>query len=120
MKRYLRYLALISALALVLAACGGEEGGDTTTTAGEATTTAAAEPTTTAGGETTTSAAGDTTTTAAVAPDGTGRTVGMAFDVGGRGDLSFNDLAALALDNAIADVRRHRRGTGARCRWREP
>ena len=102
MKRYLRYLALISALALVLAACGGEEGGDTTTTAGEATTTAAAEPTTTAGGETTTSAAGDTTTSAAAAPDGTGRTVGMAFDVGGRGDLSFNDLAALAFDNAIA------------------
>ncbi|MGH8941803.1 MAG: BMP family lipoprotein [Acidimicrobiia bacterium] len=102
MKRYLRYLALISALALVLAACGGEEGGDTTTTAGEETTTAA-EPTTTAGGETTTSAAGDTTTSAAVAPDGTGRTVGMAFDVGGRGDLSFNDLAALAFDKAIAE-----------------
>ena len=40
MKRYLRYLALISALALVLAACGDGEGGDTTTTAGEATTTA--------------------------------------------------------------------------------
>jgi basic membrane protein A len=102
-KRYLRYLALISALALVLAACGGEEGGDTTTTAGEATTTAAAEPTTTAGGETTTAAAGDTTTTAAVAPDGTGRTVGMAFDVGGRGDLSFNDLAAAAWDNALTE-----------------
>ena len=102
MKRYLRYLALISALALVLAACGGEEGGDTTTTAGEATTTAAAEPTTTAGEEPTTSAAGDTTTTAGETPDGTGRSVGMAFDVGGRGDLSFNDLAALAYDNAIA------------------
>jgi basic membrane protein A and related proteins len=102
-KRYLRYLALISALALVLAACGGEEGGDTTTTAGEATTTAAAEPTTTPAEETTTSAAGDTTTSAAEAPDGTGRTVGMAFDVGGRGDLSFNDLAASAWDNALTE-----------------
>ena len=103
MKRYLRYLALISALALVLAACGGEEGGDTTTTAGEATTTAAPEPTTTPAEETTTSAAGDTTTSAAEAPDGTGRTVGMAFDVGGRGDLSFNDLAAAAWDNALTE-----------------
>jgi basic membrane protein A len=27
----------------------------------------------------------------------------MAFDVGGRGDLSFNDLAAAAWDNAIAE-----------------
>ena len=61
MKRYLRYLALISALTLVLAACGDGEGGDTTTTAGEATTTAG-DTTTTAGGETTTSAAGETTT----------------------------------------------------------
>ncbi|HEX2405230.1 MAG TPA: BMP family ABC transporter substrate-binding protein, partial [Acidimicrobiia bacterium] len=60
MKRYLRYLALISALALVLAACGDGEGGDTTTTAGEATTTAG--DTTTVAGETTTSAAGETTT----------------------------------------------------------
>ena len=101
MKRYLRYLALISALALVLAACGDGEGGDTTTTAGEATTTAG-DTTTTAGAEPTTSAGGDTTTTAGEAPDGTGRTVGMAFDVGGRGDLSFNDLAAAAWDNAIA------------------
>jgi basic membrane protein A and related proteins len=100
-KRYLRYLALISALALVLAACGDGEGGDTTTTAGEATTTAG-DTTTTAGAEPTTSAGGDTTTTAGEAPDGTGRTVGMAFDVGGRGDLSFNDLAAAAWDNAIA------------------
>ena len=120
MKRYLRYLALISALALVLAACGGEEGGDTTTTAGEATTTAAAEPTTTAGEEPTTSAAGDTTTTAGETPDGTGRNVGMAFDVGGRGDLSFNDLAALAFDDAIAELRRYGRGTCSRCRWGEP
>jgi len=100
-KRYLRYLALISALALVLAACGDGEGGDTTTTAGEATTTAG-DTTTTAGEEPTTSAAGDTSTTAGAAPDGTGRSLGMAFDVGGRGDLSFNDLAALAFDNAIA------------------
>jgi basic membrane protein A len=102
-KRNLRYLALFAVLALVLAACGNGDAGDTTTTAGGDTTTSAAADTTTAGGDTTTSAAGGTSTTAGEAPDGTGRTVGMAFDVGGRGDLSFNDLAALAFDNAIAE-----------------
>jgi basic membrane protein A and related proteins len=101
-KRYLRYLSLLAVLALVLAACGDGDAGETTTTAGEATTTAD-DTTTAAGGETTTSAAGDTATSAATSPDGTGRTVGMAFDVGGRGDLSFNDLAAAAWDNAIAE-----------------
>jgi basic membrane protein A len=101
-KRNLRYFALFAVLTLVLAACGNGEGGDTSTTAGGDTGTTAA-PGTTAGGDTTTSAAGGTTTTAGEAPDGTGRTVGMAFDVGGRGDLSFNDLAAAAWDNAIAE-----------------
>jgi basic membrane protein A len=33
---------------------------------------------------------------------GEGRNVGMAFDVGGRGDLSFNDLAAKAWDDGMA------------------
>jgi basic membrane protein A len=33
---------------------------------------------------------------------GEGHTVGMAFDVGGRGDLSFNDLAAKAYDDSMA------------------
>ncbi len=57
MKRGLKLLALVGVLSLVIAACGGGEGGDTTTTAGEAETTTSA-----AGGDTTTSAAGETTT----------------------------------------------------------
>lgn len=60
MKRYLRYLALMTVLALVLAACGDGDGGDTTTTAGGATTTAG--DTSTTAGEATTTSAGDTTT----------------------------------------------------------
>lgn len=39
-----------------------------------------------------------TTTVPAAAGIGEGRLVGMAYDIGGRGDLSFNDLAALAWD----------------------
>jgi branched-chain amino acid transport system substrate-binding protein len=54
MMRSLKLLALLAVFSLILAACGGGEGGDTTTTAGgeEPTTTAGGEePTTTAGGE---------------------------------------------------------------------
>lgn len=57
MKRGPKLLALVGVLSLVIAACGGGEGGDTSTTAGEVETTTSA-----AGEETTTSAAGETTT----------------------------------------------------------
>jgi basic membrane protein A len=90
-KRYLRYLALISVFAMVLVACGGDTADTTTTAAAEPTTTAAPE-------ETTTSGAPEATTTTGAEISGEGRVIGMAFDVGGRGDLSFNDLAALAWD----------------------
>ena len=51
-------LALLLAFSLIAVACGDDDGGETTTTAGEETTTTGAEETTTtAGGETTTSAA---------------------------------------------------------------
>jgi basic membrane protein A len=90
-KRFMRVFAALAALALVLAACG-DDAGETTTTAGGATTTA--------GGDTTTTAGAPTTTAAELI--GEGRVVGMAFDVGGRGDLSFNDLAALAWDDGMA------------------
>jgi basic membrane protein A len=79
-------------MALTLAACGGGTEGSTTTAAPEATTTTAAP-------EATTTVAEGTTTTGAPEVNGEGRVIGMAFDVGGRGDLSFNDLAALAWDN---------------------
>ena len=93
MKRFMRVFAALAALALVLAACGDDGAGDTTTTAGGSSTTAA-------GGDTTTTAAESTTTAAELI--GEGRVIGMAFDVGGRGDLSFNDLAALAWDEGMA------------------
>ena len=34
---------------------------------------------------------------------GEGITIGMAYDIGGRGDQSFNDSAAAGLDKAVAD-----------------
>ncbi len=72
--------ALLLVVALVAAACSSsseEPSGDT-------------------GGE-------ETTTTAAEAKPGEGMKVGMAFDIGGRGDQSFNDSAAAGLEKAIAD-----------------
>lgn len=88
MKRYTRVFTLLAVFAMVLAACG-DGGTDETTT------------TTTDDGGTTTTAGPETTTTAEMLI-GEGRTVGMAFDVGGRGDLSFNDLAAKAFDDGMA------------------
>ncbi|WP_434452905.1 BMP family lipoprotein [Lentzea sp. E54] len=36
--------------------------------------------------------------------DGSALKVGLAYDIGGRGDASFNDSAAAGLDKAIADM----------------
>ncbi len=85
--------AVVLALILFFAFSGDDEDDDTTTTvpvAAGSTTTAEAE------GTTTTAEAEATTTVAPMI--GEGRLVGMAYDIGGRGDLSFNDLAALAWD----------------------
>ena len=112
--------ALAASLALVAGACGSDDdGGAADTTAAGAETTAAGADTTAAGGETTAAAGGDTTAPAAtgecqpgegtVEPiataeaDGAGKTVGLLFDVTGRGDKSFNDGAAAGMDKAAED-----------------
>jgi basic membrane protein A len=95
-KQQTRLLALLAAVMLVLAACGGNGAETTTTTAagGDTTTTTAAE-------ETTTTEAEETTTTAAT---GEPVTVGLVFDIGGRGDQSFNDSAAAGLERAADEL----------------
>jgi basic membrane protein A len=50
-------------------------------------------------------ASGGTTTSESTAVvDGSALKVGLAFDIGGRGDASFNDSAAAGLDKAVADI----------------
>lgn len=71
MRQPIKYAAVIAAAALALSACG-DSADDTTTDAGTN---------------------GDTEQTSDVK-------VGMAYDVGGRGDQSFNDAAAAGLDQA--------------------
>ena len=106
--------ALVAGLALTASACGSDEGSSSDTTAG-----GGAETTAAAGGDTTAAAGGDTTAaagtgackpgTGTVEPiataqaDGAGKTVGLLFDVTGRGDKSFNDGAAAGMDQAAAD-----------------
>jgi len=72
-------LALLLAFTMVAAACGGDDDEETTgTTSGGSSTTEAPD-----GGE------------------GEDVTVGLVYDLGGRGDQSFNDAAAAGLEQAI-------------------
>lgn len=75
MRRVSTYLALAASAVLGLAACGGSSSGTTTTT---------------------TSTGGSSGSASSVK-------VGLAYDIGGRGDQSFNDSAARGLDKAKAD-----------------
>ena len=70
-QRCFKFLALLLPLVLLAAACGDDD--DSTS-------------------------AGDGTTTTAAAEGGT--KVGLVYDLGGRGDQSFNDAAAAGLDKA--------------------
>ncbi len=95
---------LLLAFALIAAACSSDSDDTTTTAAGgdvTETTVASATETTVAGATETTVAAETTTTAGSMA--GEGIKVGMAYDIGGRGDQSFNDSAAAGLDKAIND-----------------
>ncbi len=77
MRRVTKLLAVAASAALALTACGsGDSGGGSTTTGG-------------AGG----------------ASSGAGNLkVGLAYDIGGRGDKSFNDSAAAGLDKAKSEL----------------
>ncbi|TPW15683.1 MAG: putative nucleoside ABC transporter nucleoside-binding protein [Acidimicrobiaceae bacterium] len=77
-----RAIATIAVLGLFAAACGDDE----TTPAATTPTTAAEVPATTA------------------APVADGPKVGLVFDIGGRGDQSFNDAAAAGIERAAAEL----------------
>ncbi|MFN6121265.1 MAG: BMP family protein [Actinomycetes bacterium] len=102
MRKTKRFAALaLTASWFVVAACGDDEEEGTPTTAAASETTAAATETTAAATETTAAAATDTT--AAAEEPAEAASVGLLFDVTGRGDKSFNDAAAAGLDQAVAE-----------------
>ena len=100
--------ALVAALGLTAAACGDDDDeatpetaapGDTSAvTTGEG-TTPPAETT----GEGTTPPA-ETTGEGTTPPAAEGATIGLLFDITGRGDKSFNDAAAAGLDQATDEL----------------
>ncbi len=71
MKKTLRLMAAATAVVLALTACGGDDDDDDTASGGGTTDAATSE-----------------------------LKVGLAYDIGGRGDQSFNDSAAAGLDRA--------------------
>lgn len=79
MRKQLWLFSVVLAFALVAAACGGDDEADTTTT----------------------TAGGGTTETTAMTSD---VNIGLVYDIGGRGDQSFNDSAAAGLDKAKAEL----------------
>jgi basic membrane protein A len=91
-----RLLAAGLAASLVLAACGGD---DDTTEEPSAEEPAAEEP---AGEEP--AAEEPAAEEPAEEPAGDALNVGLTFDIGGRGDQSFNDSAAAGIDLAVAEL----------------
>jgi basic membrane protein A len=96
-------LAAVAMLSLMAAACGSDD------TASDATDAPATEATTAPGA--TTAPDGTTAPDATTAPDGTtaapagdGPKVGLVFDIGGRGDQSFNDSAAEGIERAKTEL----------------
>ena len=93
MLKYKKLAAVLVALTLLAAACGGGDDDAANTT------------TTTAAPTATTADAGDSAdTTVAPAEPAMDIRVGLAYDIGGRGDGSFNDAAAAGLDRAAAEL----------------
>ncbi|HEX7304625.1 BMP family ABC transporter substrate-binding protein [Lentzea sp.] len=99
MRRRTRGTAVAAiALTLVVSACAKDSGGGSTgsTTAAGGGCEFSAAPSA--------PAASSTSAAAGEKVDGSALKIGLAYDIGGRGDASFNDLAAAGFDKAIKDL----------------
>lgn len=99
MKRGFALAAAVLSSALVVTGCARDTGTPSTgggATAGGTQCTRNAAP----------AAAGAAANTAPALPqsDASGLRVGLAYDIGGRGDQSFNDAAAAGLERAIGEL----------------
>ena len=89
-RRISAAVAIVCSLALIAAACGDDDDGDSVATPTDTEAPVTEAPTTTEAPPPTEPAMDPTS-------------VGLVFDLGGRGDLSFNDAAAAGLDRAKED-----------------
>jgi basic membrane protein A and related proteins len=99
------FAALLVMMALVAAACGDDDDDDDdAATDTGATTETSAGSTDTSTADTTGETTGDTTAdTGGTGTPAENLNVGLVFDVGGRGDQSFNDSAVAGFDEATAE-----------------
>lgn len=109
-KRLLLILAVLSAFALIAASCGDDDG-DTTTSSGDgASDSSAGDGDSGDGGdssgdvESEDMGSEDDMESEGAMTDDMDMTVGLVFDVGGRGDQSFNDSAAAGIERVKAEL----------------
>jgi basic membrane protein A len=99
-RRHIRGTA-VAAIALtsliVVSACAKDSGGGTTGSTNAAGTCEFATPPSAPATSSTSAANGEKV-------DGSALKIGLAYDIGGRGDASFNDLAAAGFDQASKDL----------------
>lgn len=108
--RSLRLLVGVAVAGMVLASCGSASSGSDTTSSSsspsQSSSSSSEQSSATAGSSGSESSATDSASSAA-APEMTGDKaavkIGLAYDLGGRGDQSFNDSAARGLDKAVGE-----------------
>jgi basic membrane protein A len=96
-RRSLKLIAGVAAAGLALAACSSGTSSSSSSTSA-ATSAAASSAASSAAGSSGAAASG----AAEMTGDPASVSLGLAYDIGGRGDQSFNDLAAKSLDEAKA------------------
>jgi basic membrane protein A len=102
--RRTRTITLVAAAligTLSLAGCAKDSGGGGTNTGG---TTSAAGGCQTPNKPAPVAGSAGASTSAGAKPNASALKVGLAYDIGGRGDASFNDAAAAGLDKAKTDL----------------
>src|SRR5688500_5984286 len=82
---------------MTMAACAKDSGGGNNANTGSGAACEFATPPSAPAASTTSAASG-------AKVDASALKIGLAYDIGGRGDASFNDSAAAGLDKAISDM----------------